>query len=313
MSPKRRTDTDQTPDINEGPIITRRTLLARAGVLAAGAELGMSTLAACGDNGSHGAALGGDINNMQEGYPPPSRPAGAPIFSFFTAREAATVDSIIGRMIPGTADDPGAREAGVLSYIDTKLAQFATFSVPTYFHPPFATLVNHPVGPQEHATNEIDVEKVQLPRYGFQSSLTPQDSYQKGLVLLDRYTRRRYHKRFVDLPDHTKDDLLQKMENGKINYFQEPTSQAFFKMVLEDVYEGMFADPEYGGNRNFAGWRLIGYPGAQRAYTAYELQNGPQHKRVQGLRDMPPMNPGRLSDSAIMPIEGTRMLMNGGQ
>jgi gluconate 2-dehydrogenase gamma chain len=307
-----RTENHQPPEPMERNGLTRRRLLARAGVLAATAELGMSSLSACGDNGSHGSALGGDIQNREAGYLPPSRPEGAAIYSFFTASEAETVDAVIGRLIPGTADDPGAREAGVLTYIDTKLAQFATFSVPTYFHPPFATLVNHPVGPQEHATEQISVEKEQLPRYGFQSSLTPQETYQKGLVLLDRYTKRRYRKRFVDLDDSVKDDLLTKMENGKINYFQEPTSQGFFSMILEDAYEGMFADPEYGGNRNFAGWRLIGYPGAQRAYTAYELQHGPQHKQVQGLRQMPPMNPGRIAGSAIMPLEGTRLL-GGGQ
>jgi gluconate 2-dehydrogenase gamma chain len=307
-----RPDNHQTPEPAEPNGLTRRRLLARAGVLAATAELGMSTLSACGDNGSRGSALGGDVENREAGYLPPSRPAGAAIYSFFTPREAETVDAIIGRLIPGTADDPGAREAGVLTYIDTKLAQFATFSVPTYFHPPFAVLVNHPVGPQQHASEQIDVEKEQLPRYGFQSSLTPQETYQKGIVLLDRYTKRRYRKRFVDLDDSVKDDLLTKMENGKINYFQEPTSQGFFATILEDVYEGMFADPEYGGNRDFAGWRLIGYPGAQRAYTAYELQNGPQHKQVQGLREMPPMNPGRIAGSAIMPLEGTRML-GGGQ
>ena len=42
-------------------------------------------------------------------------------------------------------------------------------------------------------------------------------------------------------------------------------------MVLEDTYEGMFSDPLYGGNRDYAGWKLVGYPGAQRAYTAHEL------------------------------------------
>jgi gluconate 2-dehydrogenase gamma chain len=26
--------------------------------------------------------------------------------------------------------------------------------------------------------------------------------------------------------------------------------------------EGMFADPIYGGNRDKAGWKLIGFPGA---------------------------------------------------
>ena len=73
-------------------------------------------------------------------------------------------------------------------------------------------------------------------------------------------------------------------------------SKDFFKMVLEDVYEGMFSDPIYGGNRELAGWKLVGYPGAQRAYTAEELKHGPQHKRVQSLREMPAMNPGVPQD-----------------
>jgi len=44
----------------------------------------------------------------------------------------------------------------------------------------------------------------------------------------------------------------------------------------------------------------------QRAYTAYELEHGPQHKRVQGLRDMPAMNPGVPQPNAILPLAGTR-------
>jgi hypothetical protein len=37
--------------------------------------------------------------------------------------------------------------------------------------------------------------------------------------------------------------------------------------------EGMFADPIYGGNRDFAGWRLVGFPGAQGNFTPVDLQN----------------------------------------
>ena len=36
----------------------------------------------------------------------------------------------------------------------------------------------------------------------------------------------------------------------------------------------MFADPMYGGNRNAAGWRLIGYPGPRFGYTHAEMQPG---------------------------------------
>ena len=103
--------------------------------------------------------------------------------------------------------------------------------------------------------------------------------------------------------------MLEVLEAGKAGGF--PEAKGFFKMVLEDTYEGMFSDPEYGGNRDYAGWKLVGYPGAQRAYTAHELRNGPQHKRVQGLRDMPPMNPGVPQDHVILPIAGTRPQTNG--
>ena len=35
----------------------------------------------------------------------------------------------------------------------------------------------------------------------------------------------------------------------------------FFKALLQITMEGFFADPMYGGNRNKASWRMIGYPG----------------------------------------------------
>jgi gluconate 2-dehydrogenase gamma chain len=30
--------------------------------------------------------------------------------------------------------------------------------------------------------------------------------------------------------------------------------------------EGFFADPIYGGNRDMAGWKLVGFPGARYDY-----------------------------------------------
>jgi hypothetical protein len=88
--------------------------------------------------------------------------------------------------------------------------------------------------------------------------------------------------------------------------FLKPTPYGFFSTVLGDTYDGMFADPVYGGNRDYVGWDLIGYLGAQRAWTAKELTHGPNpSRRVQGLRDMPPMNPGSPAKHVILPISGT--------
>jgi len=38
-------------------------------------------------------------------------------------------------------------------------------------------------------------------------------------------------------------------------------SRVFFAALYQNVMEGMFSDPIYGGNRNKAGWKMIGFPG----------------------------------------------------
>ena len=54
------------------------------------------------------------------------------------------------------------------------------------------------------------------------------------------------------------------MENGDASGFT-PNSRVFFNRVRRLTLEGMFCDPYYGGNKNFAGWDLIRYPGPRLA------------------------------------------------
>jgi hypothetical protein len=44
--------------------------------------------------------------------------------------------------------------------------------------------------------------------------------------------------------------------------------------------EGMFADPVYGGNKNYAGWRLVEFPGAQEQFTAKDLASKERFTRM---------------------------------
>ncbi len=309
--------------------ISRLLLLRRAGVLAVGA----AGLAACGESESrNGAALlSSDTDARELGFAPPQRaPLYCQLTSFFTPDEAVAVESITARFVPGSPDDPGAREACVTGFIDSKLAKYASFATPTYFKGPFAKPVpKKATGPQEHASATIFVSKDELDRYGFQSSLTPQQTYRLGLENLDRLMRAEHGAPFASLPEATQDEVLGVMEAfgplsddpkkakaqlalqhsaaGKAlkKAFQKPTPYGFFATLLEDTYEGMFADPIYGGNREFAGWLLIGYPGAQRAYTVAELTKGPNRRTVQGLAQMPAMNPGVPAKHAILPVSGT--------
>jgi gluconate 2-dehydrogenase gamma chain len=48
----------------------------------------------------------------------------------------------------------------------------------------------------------------------------------------------------------------------------ERTSAQFFNLVRAHTIQGTFADPFYGGNANFIGWDLIGYPGARIAVSS---------------------------------------------
>ena len=45
------------------------------------------------------------------------------------------------------------------------------------------------------------------------------------------------------------------------------SAKAFFDMLWQNTKEGFFADPMYLGNRNFVGWKLIGFPGPRYNYV----------------------------------------------
>jgi gluconate 2-dehydrogenase gamma chain len=330
---------DETASTDTG--LNRRTLLARASVAAA--ALG---LAGCGVTETR-KTVSSNVDAVQFPPVPPSQaPLNCHVFAFFSPEEARTVDAVAARLIPGDATDPGAREACVTAYIDQKLARFQTFATPTYFQPPFATPVaGPPAGPQAGASRKILVAKDELPRYGFQSGLTPQQTYRAGVQQLDRYTASQHGAPFADLSEDVQDAILETLEKSNpsapsvvhklkdmpdpvaalrrakikhaatlrspeqktlASFFKKPSAYGFFSTIQDDTNEGFLADPAYGGNRDFAGWKLVGYPGAQRAYTPYELTHGPQHRTVQGLAQMPPMNPGVPQSHAILPLAGTR-------
>lgn len=48
----------------------------------------------------------------------------------------------------------------------------------------------------------------------------------------------------------------------------QQTSAQFFNLVRTHTIQGTFSDPFYGGNANFIGWDMIGYPGARTTVSA---------------------------------------------
>src|SRR5438067_1349089 len=100
-----------------------------------------------------------------------------------------------------------------------------------------------------------------------------QDFYRRGLAQLDAYCRKTYNEPFVRLEAARQDEVIAALEAGNATEFTWPASQEFFNTVRTHTMEGMFADPIYGGNKDFAGWRLVGFPGAQPAFSAADMKS----------------------------------------
>jgi len=107
-----------------------------------------------------------------------------------------------------------------------------------------------------------------------------QDFYRRGLASLDGHCRATYKESFVHLTPEKQDEVIAALEEGKASEFTYPTAREFFVTLRVHTMEGMFADPLYGGNRDFAGWRLVGFPGAQAIFTPSDLKSTAEFTRA---------------------------------
>lgn len=83
------------------------------------------------------------------------------------------------------------------------------------------------------------------------------ESFVQGLEAVDVSAKRTYGAAFAELSADQRDQVVMEM-----------LSSPFFNRARRLTLEGMFSDPYYGGNKNFAGWDLIRYPGPRPAVAA---------------------------------------------
>jgi len=106
-------------------------------------------------------------------------------------------------------------------------------------------------------------------------------AYTAGLAAVDQYARSTKGASFVKSSPEDQDAVLTDMENNTATGFT-PSSATFFNLVREHTLEGMFCDPYYGGNANFVGWDLLGYPGVRTIVSPDQQRMGievaPNHK-----------------------------------
>ncbi len=69
------------------------------------------------------------------------------------------------------------------------------------------------------------------------------------------------------------DTVLKALESGDAK-LEGADGKAFFAMFLQNVLEGYFSDPIYGGNKDMAAWKMVGFPGAHYDYRQWIGRHG---------------------------------------
>jgi gluconate 2-dehydrogenase gamma chain len=111
---------------------------------------------------------------------------------------------------------------------------------------------------------------------GYQSPDAPAARYRAGLKAVADYVKTTFSgKSFAGLAPADQDKVLAGLETGSIA-LQGANAAEFFALLLQNTEEGFFADPIYGGNRDMAAWKMIGFPGARYDYRDWvERHNEP--------------------------------------
>ena len=89
--------------------------------------------------------------------------------------------------------------------------------------------------------------------------------YHQGIEAVNHCAQVKFNEEFFALSDNNKDLILSEFESGSIADFEQAAE--FFEMVRYHVLEGVFCEPQYGGNKEMMGWCLVGFPGQQSGYA----------------------------------------------
>ena len=153
--------------------------------------------------------------------------------------EIRFLEAAVEQLIPTDELGPGARDAGVVVFIDRQLA--STWGVHGR---------QYRGGPWQEGT----------PQQGYQSRFTPQEVYRIAIREIDQHCRAVFGRPFAQLPHDAQLRLLEQLENDEIP-LPSLSSRFFFDLLWRNTEEGYFADPLHGGNRDKVGWKLLGFPG----------------------------------------------------
>ena len=190
------------------------------------------------------ATLPATAEAQQQKAPAPP-PAAAPLpqhpgYAFLNLEEAAFIEAVVDHMIPADELSPKGTDVGINVYIDRALASGWGKGERLYMQGPW---------------------KQGVPSQGYQLPLTPAELYRAGIPAANAACVKAYGKSFDKVTEAQRQEFLVAWQAGKVAFDNGPPPRTFFAVVYQNVMEGMFSDPIHGGNRDKAGWKMIGFPG----------------------------------------------------
>jgi gluconate 2-dehydrogenase gamma chain len=180
----------------------------------------------------------------QAQQPAAAAPGAAPAaaaYEFLNLDEAAFVEALVDHMVPADELSPKGTDLGINVYIDRALGGAWGKGDRLYMQGPW---------------------KQGVPNQGYQLPLTPAELYRAGIAATNAYCQKTYGRTFDRLDTKQREEVLVGLSTAKITFEGGLPVRPFWGTVYQTVMEGMFADPIHGGNRDKAGWKMLGFPGA---------------------------------------------------
>jgi gluconate 2-dehydrogenase gamma chain len=160
-------------------------------------------------------------------------------YTFLTVPEAAFVEAFVDVLVPADELTPSGTDLGLATFIDRQLAGAWGKGDRLYQQGPWAK---------------------GAPGQGYQLPLTPAEFFRAGIAAANKHCKDEYGKEFDRLPAADKQRVLENLDKSMIN-LDHISGKQFFDVAYQATIEGLFGDPIYGGNKNKAAWKMIGYPG----------------------------------------------------
>ena len=196
-------------------------------------------------------------------------------FLTLNPNELPEVEALAEAIIPSDSTGPGAKEAGVVYFIDHMLAGNYGKGGNMYLQGPFVTPQSssvtvmgaiYPSTTKNAITYSAGTIKPRLQAgTSYQYAFNPREFWRRGLVFLQNYCKAAKGGNFQTLSSSDQTTVLQELfDNSPTNTalqeaFQGPNAAEFYNEVYDMVVAGFWADPSYGGNQNMVGWVLIAF------------------------------------------------------